>query len=40
MACEAVDSIRNNEKKPVNIITFTDVGNFKKLVISRKCDKQ
>lgn len=38
MACEVIDSIQNNEKKTVNMITFTDVGNFKELAISKKCD--
>lgn len=35
MACEATDSIQNNQEKPPNTITYTDIGNFKKLVISK-----
>ena len=40
MACETIDSIQNSEKKLANVITYTNVGNLKKLVISKKCDKQ
>lgn len=36
---QAIDSIQTNQAKPANTITYTNVGNFKKLVISKKCDE-
>lgn len=36
VACETIDSIQNNEKKPANMITYANAVNFKKLVISKK----
>lgn len=36
---QAIDIIQTNQEKPANTITYTNVGNFKKLVISKKCDE-